>query len=140
VGDKVRIQAYASPDVESEGSIVSINPNVDREGTVRVKAYIQPHPKMINGMNVRISVFRSLGKQLVVPKSAVVLRTNKQVVFTYKDGKASWHYVTTGFQNSTQCSVTSETLREGDEIIYNGNEHLAHDSQVKLVEKISADD
>ena len=133
VGDKVRIRAYASPDIESEGSIVSINPNVDREGTVRIKAYIQPHPKMVNGMNVRIGVFRSLGKQWIVPKTAVVLRTGRQVVFVYKDGKAAWNYVTTGYENSTHYSITSETLKEGDEIIFDGNEHLADGTNVKLV-------
>jgi RND family efflux transporter MFP subunit len=131
-GDKVRIQSYASPDIESSGSIAGINPSVDKEGTVRVKAYIQPHPKMFNGMNVRISVFRSLGKQWVIPKSAVVLRTGKQVVFAYKDGKAAWNYVTTGFENATHYAVTSKTLQEGDEIIYSGNEHLADGTDVKL--------
>ncbi|MDR2121004.1 MAG: efflux RND transporter periplasmic adaptor subunit [Tannerella sp.] len=130
-GDKVKIQAYASPDVESTGSIASINPNVDREGAVRVKAAIRPHPKLFNGMNVRISIFRSLGKQWVIPKTAVVLRTGKQVVFAYKDGKAAWHYVTTGFENATHYTVTGETLREGDEIIYSGNEHLADGTDVK---------
>jgi RND family efflux transporter MFP subunit len=133
-GDKVRIQSYASPDIESAGSIANINPSVDKEGTVRIKAYIQPHPKMFNGMNVRISVFRSLGRQWVIPKSAVVLRTGKQVVFAYKDGKAAWNYVTTGFENATQYTVTSKTLQEGDEIIYSGNEHLADGTNVKLIE------
>jgi RND family efflux transporter MFP subunit len=131
-GDKVRIQSYASPDIESVGSIAGINPSVDKDGTVRVKAYIQPHPKMFNGMNVRISVFRSLGRQWVVPKSAVVLRTGKQVVFAYREGKAAWNYVTTGFENATQYAVTGKTLLEGDEIIYSGNEHLADGTDVKL--------
>ncbi|MDR0697983.1 MAG: efflux RND transporter periplasmic adaptor subunit [Tannerella sp.] len=133
-GDKVKIQSYASPDVESAGSIVSINPNVNKEGTVRVKAHIQPNPKIFNGMNVRISVFRSLGEQWVIPKTAVVLRTGKQVVFAYKDGKAAWNYVTTGFENATHYTVTSKTLQEGDEIIYSGNEHLADGTDVKQIE------
>ncbi|MDR2775708.1 MAG: efflux RND transporter periplasmic adaptor subunit [Tannerella sp.] len=133
-GDKVKIQSYASPDVESSGSIASINPNVDKDGTVRVKAYIQPNPKIFNGMNVRISIFRSLGKQWVIPKTAVVLRTGKQVVFAYKDGKAAWNYVTTGFENATHYTVTSKTLQEGDEIIYSGNEHLADGTNVKQIE------
>jgi RND family efflux transporter MFP subunit len=133
-GDRVRVQPYALPDVETVGSIASINPNVDREGTVRVKAHIQPHPKLFNGMNVRISVFRPLGKQWVIPKTAVVLRTGKQVAFAYRDGKAAWHYVTAGFENATHCTVTGKTLREGDEIIYSGNEHLADGTVVRLTE------
>ncbi|MDR2681189.1 MAG: efflux RND transporter periplasmic adaptor subunit [Tannerella sp.] len=130
-GDRVMIQSYASPDIESTGNIANINPSVDKEGTVRVKAYVRPHPKIFNGMNVRISVFRSLGQQWVIPKSAVVLRTGKQVVFVYKDGQAAWNYVTTGLENATHYTVTSKTLQEGDEIIINGNEHLADGTNVK---------
>ncbi|MDR0573014.1 MAG: efflux RND transporter periplasmic adaptor subunit [Tannerella sp.] len=133
-GDKVKVQSYASPDIESAGSIAGINPSVDKDGTVRVKAYVQPHAKIFNGMNVRISVFRSLGKQWVVPKTAVVLRTGKQVVFAYKDGKAAWNYVDTGLENATHYTITSKSLQEGDEIIINGNEHLADGTTVKLME------
>ena len=131
-GDKIKVQSYASPDIESMGSIASINPSVSKEGTVRVKAYVQPNSKIFNGMNVRISVFRSLGKQWVVPKTAVVLRTGKQVVFAYKNGKAAWNYVDTGLENATQYTITSKTLQEGDEIIISGNEHLADGTNVKL--------
>jgi RND family efflux transporter MFP subunit len=132
-GDKVKIQPYSLPDVVSQGSVVNINPSVDADGTVRVKASVQPVPQLFNGMNVRISVFRSLGKQWVVPKTAVVLRTGKQVVFAYKDGKAAWNYVTSGLENGTQYTITSETLREGDEIIISGNEHLADGSKVEKI-------
>lgn len=133
VSDKVKIQSYASPDIEADGNIASINPSVDKEGTVRVKAYVRPNAKIFNGMNVRISVFRSLGKQWVVPKTAVVLRTGKQVVFAYKDGKAAWHYVDTGLENATHYTITSKTLQEGDDIIISGNEHLADGTNVKLI-------
>ena len=134
IGDKVKIQPYASPGVEAIGSVANINPSVDQEGTVRVKAYIQPHSGIFNGMNVRVSVFRSLGKHWVVPKTAVVLRTNKQVVFVFKNGKAAWHYADTGFENGTHYSITSKTLQEGDAVIISGNEHLAEGTNVKLAE------
>ena len=133
-GDRVKVQSYASPDIETTGVIVDINPNVDKEGMVRIKAHIQPHAQLFNGMNVRIAALRSYGQHWVVPKSAVVLRTGKQVLFAYKNGKAAWHYVDTGLENSTHCIITcpNNTLQEGDEIIYNGNEHLAEGTNVKL--------
>ena len=134
-GDRVKIQPYAMPDVVTTGSVVDINLNVDKDGMVRIKAYVQPHAMIFNGMNVRIGVLRTAEKQWVVPKSAVVLRTGKQVVFTYKNGKAAWNYIDTGLENSTHCTITcpQNTLQEGDEIIISGNEHLAHDANVKLM-------
>jgi len=132
-GDRVKIQSYASPDIAAVGSITEINPSVDKDGMVRIKASFQPNARLFHGMNMRISVYRALGKQWVVPKTAVVLRTGKQVVFTYKEGKAAWNYVETGFENATHYTITSETLSEGDEIIFSGNEHLADGTNVKLV-------
>jgi RND family efflux transporter MFP subunit len=132
-GDRVKIQPYASADIVTAGSIVDINPSIDKDGTVRIKASVNAHPRLFNGMNVRIGVYRSAGKQWVVPKSAVVLRTGKQVVFAYKDGKAAWHYVETGLENATHYTITGSTLQEGDEVIYYGNEHLADGTNVTLM-------
>ena len=136
-GNRVRIQSYASPDIVSTGTIALINPSVDKDGMVRIKATVQPRANLFNGMNVRISVFRELGQHWVVPKTAVVLRTGKQVVFTYKNGKAAWNYVDTGYENATHYTITnskaSATLQEGEDVIYSGNEHLADGTNVKLV-------
>ena len=48
-----------------------------------VKAAVNDRGKLFEGMNVRVSIHRSLEKQLVVPKGAVVLRSGKQVVFRF---------------------------------------------------------
>ena len=85
MGDKVVITPYAGGDA-FEGSVSEINPLVDANGMVKVKALVNAGGKLFSGMNVRVSVRRSLGERLVIPKSAVVLRSGKQVVFTLKDG------------------------------------------------------
>lgn len=134
-GDKVQVTPYAMPDVKMQGRITEINPWVDKDGMLAVKASVNYHKKMVEGMNVKISIFRSLSQQWVVPKTAVVLRTGKQVVFVYKDGKALWNYVTTNLENATEYTITSETLKEGDVIITTGNVNLAHESPVKVIAK-----
>ena len=57
-----------------EGSVSEINPLVDTNGMVKVKAGVNGEGKLFSGMNVRVSVRRNLGEQLVIPKTAVVLR------------------------------------------------------------------
>ena len=90
-------------------------------------------------MNVRVSVKRSLGQQLVIPKTAVVLRSGKQVVFTLQEGKAMWNYVHTGLENATEYVVSDksqkgieEGLSEGDTVIVTGNLNLAHEAEVNI--------
>lgn len=129
----VKIFPFAVADLEVKGAVSEINPTVDENGMVLVKAAVPHHPQLIDGMNVRVSIFRSVGKRWVVPKSAVVLRTNKQVVFTHQNGKAIWNYVQTGYENATQYTITSKTLKEGDQIIVSGNINLAHESPVKVM-------
>ena len=110
VGDKVVITPYAGGGA-FEGSVSEINPLVDANGMVKVKAAVNAGGKLFSGMNVKVSVRRSLGEQLVIPKTAVVLRSGKQVVFTLKEGKAMWNYVNTGLENATECVVSDRSQK-----------------------------
>ncbi len=135
IGDNMKIVPFSMPELEVNGRVSEINPWVNENGMVQVKATVNYHARLVEGMNVRVSTFRSAGKQWVVPKTAVVLRTGKQVVFTVVDGRAIWNYVQTGLENATEYTITSETLKEGDQIIVSGNINLAHESPVKVAEK-----
>lgn len=133
-GDKVVIKPYSDAATVHEGNISEINPLVDDKGMVKVKARVNGAGRLFSGMNVRVSVHRSLGEQLVIPKSAVVLRSGKQVVFTLKDGKmAQWNYIHTALENADSYSVT-DGLTEGDTVIVTGNINLAHEAPVTIIE------
>ena len=137
-GDKVMVLPYAGGS-SFEGSVSEINPLVDANGMVKVKADVNGEGKLFSGMNVRVSVRRNLGEQLVIPKTAVVLRSGKQVVFTLKDGKSMWNYVNTGLENATEYIVSDKSrkgvedgLLEGDTVIVTGNLNLAHEAEVNV--------
>jgi RND family efflux transporter MFP subunit len=132
-GDRVEVVPFSLPDGKTEGRISEINPTVDEHGMVRVKASLTNRGnRLFEGMNVRIHVQRMMGKQLVVPKEAVVLRSGKQVVFTLVEGKAYWNYVQTGLENADSYTIT-EGLKEGDIVITGGNINLAHESAVSVL-------
>jgi RND family efflux transporter MFP subunit len=128
---KVLVSPVAMPSYIAEGHISEINPVVDKNSMINVKASISnKENKLYEGMNVKVRVQLLLGKQLIVPKSAVVLRNNREVVFRLKNNnKAAWVYVKTGQENSDSYVIT-EGLNEGDQIIYEGNFNLADDAPV----------
>lgn len=131
-GDKIKVFPFALPAYEAEGRITEINPSIDKNGLVKIKAGVQNREnKLYDGMNVKVKVQRNMSKQLIIPKEALVLRSNKKVVFTLKNGVANWVYVETGAENSTHYVVT-EGLAEGDSVIYEGNLTLAHEAKVKM--------
>lgn len=133
-GDRVTIRPFVQTAGATEGRITEINPLVDENGMVKVRASVNNAGQLFEGMNVRVSVLRSVADQLVVPKTAVVLRTGRPVVFTYRDGKSFWNYVQTGLENSDSFTITAEGIKEGDMIITSGNINLADESPVKVVQ------
>jgi RND family efflux transporter MFP subunit len=131
IGDKVQVAPFSVNNYTYEGRISEINPSIDKNGMVRIKASIHNASRQLyDGMNVKLKLQRSLGKQLVIPKEALVLRSNKKVVFTLKDGKAQWVYVQTGLENASGYVVT-DGLAAGDSVIYEGNINLAHETPVR---------
>lgn len=130
-GQTLRIHPFAFEN-EYIGSITQINPVVEENGLVKITArVINKGGELLEGMNVRVLIQNNIPNQLVVPKSAVLLRQNKEVVFTYQDGKAFWHYVSTGQENSSSYTIT-DGLKADDEVIVEGNLNLAHEAKVKV--------
>ncbi|PRD46166.1 efflux RND transporter periplasmic adaptor subunit [Sphingobacterium haloxyli] len=131
-GDRVELSPFSLQNYHASAVIDEINPLVDENGMVTVKARIRGTSKdLYEGMNIRVRVERSAGKQLIVPKGALVLRNNRKVVFTAKDNQAHWNYVQTGLENSKGYVIT-EGLHAGDSVIYEGNLNLAHETPVKV--------
>ena len=139
VNDVVEILPFAL-DQKYKGKITSINPMVEKNGTILVKAAVKNDGKLIEGMNVKVLIQKDIPKQFVVPKEAVVLRQNQEVLFKVINGKAYWTYVLTTNENSRNYSVvphpdkSSAKLTVGDSIIVAGNLNLAHDSEVFVKE------
>lgn len=132
-GDAVVVAPYSS-DRSYQGRVSSINPFVDKDGMVKVNAAVESPDGLFDGMNVRVSVKRDVETALVVPKSAVVLRSGgRKVVFTLVDGKAYWNYVSTSLENMNECVIT-EGLEPGQQVIVSGNANLAHESPVVVVD------
>lgn len=135
-GDAVSVIPFSGGD-SRQGKVTEINPMVDENGMVKVWASVTGGDGLIDGMNVRISVKRAVEKALVVPKSAVVLRSGRPVVFTLDGDKAIWNYVTTVLENLDHYTIT-EGLSPGDSVIVTGNINLAHEAPVKVERRVES--
>lgn len=128
-GQKVQVKPFANEENYS-GIITQVNPVIEDNGLVHIAAKVKNiDGKLLEGMNVRVLIERQMPNKLVVPKSAVLLRQNKEVVFVFLKGIAQWVYVTTGEENSTAFTVV-DGLKAGDEVIVDGNLNLAHEAKV----------
>lgn len=138
-GLTVKVSPFSSGGKVLQGKISEINPKVDKNGQVSVKASVRNDGSLIEGMNVKVVVERILDHMMVVPKSAVVIRDNLEVIFRLKDGKAAWTYVHVLMSNSESHAIIANEergaeLSEGDQVIVSGNLNLAEGSEVIVKE------
>ena len=137
-GMPVKISPFNAPDKIYAGHIISVNPTVDDKGRIEITASVSnADGGMMDGMNVRVMVEEIIPCQQVVPKSAVVMRDNQDVLFVYQsaDSTARWVYVDIVMSNSDShvVKVNEERTAElnlGDAVITSGNLNLAHESKV----------
>ena len=129
LSDEIQLIPFSSQ-VICKGRISEINPMVDEN------CLIKNPGGLMDGMNVKVLVEKEISDQLVVPKSAVVLRDNQEVLFKCtKDTIAFWVYINTGLENNSSYSVIANPIKggkleAGDTVIISGNLNLAHESRV----------
>ena len=125
-GMEVEITPYANDKVTLKGTVTEVNPKIDENGMVKVRATTD-NPEAVLAK-------RQIADKLIVPKTAVLPRQGRKVVFVYENGRAIWKYVETGFENSREVCIESG-LKEGEEAIYENNLGLSHECEVTLINK-----
>lgn len=138
-GQQVLVSPFVDSDVTLNGTILSVNPTVDQNGQIAVTAQVPGNDALMDGMNVRITAQNAVPDQLVVPKSAVVIRDNMEVLFRYVDGKSLWTYVNVLMSNTTHHVIEANKdrgadLNVGDMIITGGNLNLGDDAPVEIMQ------
>ena len=131
-GQAISVIPFSDDSVTYFGSIIEINPLVDENGLIKIKATINDSgSSLFDGMNVKVFINKAIDDVVVVPKEALVLRSNREVVFTLQSGNAKWNYVEVVDENDSNYAIKADAVKVGDSIIVSGNLNLAHDAQVK---------
>ncbi len=137
-GQEVEIIPFNDPGRNYTGRITNINPLVDEKGQIAITAQISNQGgKLIDGQNVKIFIKETLPSQMVVPKSAVVVRDKMNVLFLYRDGRTVWTYVDVLHANSDSYVVAPNTdrsseLNVGDQVIISGNLNIGDNVKVEI--------
>ncbi len=138
-GQSVMVVPFNDPQTKYSGKIIAINPMVEKNGQITITANINnTRGKLLDGLNVKVLVEESVPNQLVVPKSAVVVRDNMDVLFRCNNGHALWTYINIVMANSEEYIVAPNLdrgadLNIGDSIIISGNLNLGDNAQIKVI-------
>lgn len=144
-GRTADVSFAAFPDERFTGRIQTINPIVESgTRTARVTVLVpNPQGRILPGMYARVSLeARRYADRVLVPRSAVLERDRRSMLFVYEpgtaDGLAKWRYVTTGMQNDSLVEIITEgvdtdAVEPGETVLTEGHYTLIHDARVRLV-------
>ncbi len=79
--------------------------------------------------------------RLLAPKSALLIRDNRPLVFKKEDDRARWLYVDIGLQNDEWVEIlkvhSGGSLAPGDEIVVSDHLTLAHEAKIKVRKRVA---
>lgn len=133
VGQHVQIIPLSNKVIEN-CSIKGINPRISSSGTIKVIIEVPDafDSQLLPGMNVLSRILIPNDSSLVVPKTAVLTKQGREMVFIVQDNMSKWTYITTGQDNGVDVQVL-DGLEEGQRVITTNNIQLAHNSPIVVI-------
>ncbi len=133
----------AFPGETFTGRVSTINPLVDPDiRTARVTLLLSnPRGRIKPGMYARVSLeAQYFPDRILVPRSAILEKDRRDMLFVFEDGRAKWRYVTRGLESDELVEIVQndETSRvgPGEIVLVDNHFYISHDAQVQLVDAI----
>jgi len=133
-GMGVKLTAPAYPGEQFSGTVSFIGLSADtRSRTFTVKVTPNdPERKLRPGMSVQVKLETERHENvLTVPRTAVLQRDNRSVVFVVSDGVANMRPVTTGLFDERVIEIVSG-LQEGEDVVVSGQNVLRDKDPVRV--------
>ena len=135
-GSIVNVTPTATKASQYEARVMDINPMVDENGAVCVRAKLKGDRNLFDGMNVEVSFTRHIEGVTIVPKQAIVVRNGRQVVFTYDNGIARQHFVSLRHEAKGLCVVeTTDKLDADSQLVVSGHETVIDGEKIVRCKK-----
>lgn len=146
-GGRAQIRFSAFPDEVFVGTIATINPLVAEQTRTAKVTVTVPNPggRVLPGMYARVDLeAQRIPDRILVPRSAILERDRRTMLFVYEDGRAKWRYVTTGLENDEYVEILenpeTEMVAPGEVVLTGGHFTLTHDASVRLVDNYRQDE
>ena len=140
-GGTADLRFSAFPDEVFTGTIRTINPVVEEQTRTAKVTVVVPNPegRILPGMYARVELeAQRIPDRILVPRSAILERDRRTMLFVLEDGKAKWRYVTTGMENDEYIEIVenpeTEMVQPGEVVLTGGHFTLTHDADVRLVD------
>jgi HlyD family secretion protein len=140
-GGHAEVRFSAFPDETFDGTIETINPLVEAETRTARVTVLVPNPggRILPGMYAKVTLeAQRIPDRILVPRSAILERDRRTMLFVAEDGRAKWRYVTTGLENDELVEIVenpeTDMVEPGEIVLTAGHFTLTHDASIRLVD------
>lgn len=140
-GRRASVSFAAFPGETFNGRISTINPVVNPDTrTARVTVLLSnPQGRIKPGMYARVSLDANyFPDRILVPRTAILEKDRRTMLFVFEGGRAKWRYVTTGLENDSQIEIVpndeTSMVEPGEIVLVDNHFYIIHDASVELVE------
>jgi len=144
-GRRASVSFAAFPGETFNGRISTINPVVNPDTrTARVTVLLSnPQGRIKPGMYARVSLDANyFPDRILVPRTAILEKDRRTMLFVFEGGRAKWRYVTTGLENDSQIEIVpndeTSMVEPGEVVLVDNHFYIIHDAPVELVESAPA--
>lgn len=134
VGARAKIRFPALGERSFVGRVEALGPEIDAARGTGIAYIAIPNPEQSvrPGMYAEVEIEgEELPNRLVVPRSAVLERDRRLLVFRARGGRAEWSYVQLGAGTEREVEITSG-LDSGDTVLTDGHMTLAHGAPIQV--------
>jgi RND family efflux transporter MFP subunit len=136
VGRKAKVTFVGLGDETFNGSVETISPIIENKMCTVTIIIDNPDRKIRTGFYALATIDSKVYEnRMLVPKEAVVEQQGRLVVYSVREGKSNWVYVTTGLSNDEYVEILSsdqDQLKAGDLVLVSNNVQIGHDIPVKI--------
>ena len=136
-GQEAKITVEAEPEIEFSGVVKMISPIVDpASGTSKVTIdIVDDNRKLKPGMFASVFIITEThNNALIIPKKALILESDLDQVYIYKDGNAHKVNLSVGFTSGDDLEVLSG-LQEGDLVVTAGQDGLREGLPIRIPDR-----
>jgi len=106
--------------------------NQDRHSGIVLARICNTDQHLRDMQRVRVKIERNVYRnRLFVPRSAILTRNDRNLVFKVENSMAKWQYIETGFETENTIEILSG-MDEGDSIVIGGHYSLGHNVKVQV--------
>ncbi len=133
-GDSVRINVPTLSQENFHGTISSVSPDANQDGTYEVKVNIPNEDGTLkSGMFAQVYFTKNKSENaVVIPRDCVITKDNESYVFVTENGIAKKQLVETGIDNGDSIEITNG-LTEGMTVVIEGQTYLSDGDAVNDV-------